>query len=225
VIRFNQEDNVKRKLFLLTAIILSLSLFLSACGQKDIGEAKAKEIGLAYINKIFDVNETEATVQRYVEECLPENDGAVVTGDANIGTRVLYDILVANNDSQPLYEAWVVGSSGVPVSVQQGEINIVLTDAQKKKANALFNEERNWGEKHEAAIAELKAACIKLVEEKFMVDSPVIVAAPTGEYQHVATTTTFFDSFYVVLRDGTIYKIRMQWPSMQVLGFSVEHSS
>jgi len=216
---------MKRNHFLLTAIILSLSLFLTACGQKDIGEVKAKEIGLAYINKIFDVNETEAIVQRYVVECLPENDGAVVTGDPNIGTRVLYDILVANNDSQPLYEAWVVGASGVPVSVQQGEINIILTDAQKKKANALFNEERNWGEKHEAALTELKEASIQWVREKIRPKSSVLLTSPTGDYQHTSTTTTFIDSFYVVLRDGTIYKIRMQWPSMQVLGFSVEHSS
>jgi len=216
---------MKRKLFLLTAIILSLSLFLTACGQKDIGEAKAKEIGLNYINQIFDVNETEAMVQRYVEECIPENDGAVVTGDPNIGTRVLYNIVVANNDSQPLYETWVLGSTGMPVSVRQGEINIILTDSQKKKANTLFSEERNWGEKHEEALEELKEASIQWVQEKICPASSVLLASPTGDYQYINTTTTFIDSFYVVLRDGTIYKIRMQWPSLQVLGFSVEHSS
>jgi len=216
---------MKRKLFLVTTIILSLSLFLSACGQKDIGEAKAKEIGLNYINQIFDVNETEAMVQRYVEECIPENDGAVVTGDPNIGTRVLYNIVVANNDSQPLFETWVLGSTGMPVSVRQGEINIILTDEQKKKANTLFSEERNWGEKHEAALVELKEASIQWVQEKICPNSSVLLASPTGDYQHTNTTTTFIDSFYVVLRDGTIYKIGMQWPSMQVLGFSVEHSS
>ena len=216
---------MKRKLFLVTTIILSLSLFLSACGQKDIGEAKAKEIGLNYINQIFDVNETEAMVQRYVEECIPENDGAVVTGDPNIGTRVLYNIVVANNDSQPLYETWVLGSTGMPVSVRQGEINVILTDAQKKKANTLFSEERNWGEKHEAALVELKEASIQWVQEKICPNSSVLLASPTGDYQHTNMTTTFIDSFYVVLRDGTIYKIGLQWPSLQVLGFSVEHSS
>lgn len=54
---------MKRKLFLLIAILLSLSLFLTACSPRLISDATAKEIGLAYINKIFDVNETEATVE------------------------------------------------------------------------------------------------------------------------------------------------------------------
>lgn len=216
---------MKKRVIATLICINCLFLVLSACGQKDIGEAKAKEIGLRYINQIFDANETEAMVQRYVEECIPENDGAVVTGDPNIGTRVLYNIVVADNDSQPLYETWVLGSTGMPVSVRQGEINIILTDAQKKKANTLFSEERNWGEKHAAALAELKEASIQWVQEKISPNSSVLLASPTGEYQHTNTTTTFIDSFYVVLRDGTIYKIRMQWPSLQVLGFSVEHSS
>jgi len=216
---------MKRKIFLLSAIILSLSLFLSACGQKDIGEAKAKEIGLEYINKIFGVNETEATVYRYMEECLPENDGAVVTGDPNIGTRVVYIVRVAKSESMWQYEAGVVASSGVPYFAQQNEVNIIMTDEQKEKANTLFANERNWGEKHEAALAELKEASIQFVRDQFSPKSAILVSASTGEYQSSTMTTTFKDSFYVVLRDGTIYLVRMQWPSMQVLGFSVEHSS
>ena len=59
---------MKRKIFLLLAMILSLSLLLTACATKNsdveivIGEEKAKEAGLALINHVFDVKETEATV-------------------------------------------------------------------------------------------------------------------------------------------------------------------
>ena len=41
---------MKRKLFLLTAILLSLSLFLTACKQGEIDEAKAKE----YLQELTD---------------------------------------------------------------------------------------------------------------------------------------------------------------------------
>ena len=216
---------MKRKTTLLIAGILSLSLFLTACGQKDIGEAKAKEIGLAYINHIFDAHETEASVQRYVDECSADDDGAVVTGDPTIGTRVVYHVRVAKSKTQPLYEAWVVGSSGKPYIAMQSEINIVLTDEQKDRANTLFSTETTWGEQHEVALAELKEASIQWVREKMKSDSSVLLAAATGDFQHLTLTTTFADSFYVVFRDGTIYKITMQWPSMQVLGISVEHES
>ncbi|NLI54480.1 MAG: hypothetical protein GX417_09185 [Clostridiales bacterium] len=218
---------MKRKLVLLTAIILTVSLALTACGQKDIGEAKAKEIGLAYINNVFDTNQTEATVQRYVEECLPEDDGALVTGDPSIGTRVVYYVRVAKSETQPLYEAGVVGSSGNPYYAIQGEINLVLTDEQKAKANTLFAEEKTWGEKHDAALTELKEAGIQWMREKIKSNASVLLAASTGDYPHenMNITTTFVDSFYVVFRDGTIYRIRMQWPSMQILGISVEHES
>ena len=54
---------MKRKLYLLTAIVLVFSLFLTAGKQADIGEAKAKALGLTYINTLFGVHETEATVE------------------------------------------------------------------------------------------------------------------------------------------------------------------
>ncbi len=216
---------MKRKLLLLTAIILSLSLLLTACGQKDISEAKAKEIGLAYINQIFDVNETEATVYQYMEECLPENDGAVVTGDPNIGTRIVYTVRVAKRESLWQYQAGVIASSGMPYFAQRNEINLVMTDEQKEMANNLFTEERNWGEKHEAALAELKEESKQFVRETYNPKSDILLSASMGDYRSGTLTTTFIESFYVVLRDGTIYFVRMQWPSMQVLSIAVEHSS
>ena len=47
---------MKRKIFLLTAIILTFSMIFTACGQTDIGEAKAKQIALDNINKVFQTN-------------------------------------------------------------------------------------------------------------------------------------------------------------------------
>ena len=72
---------MKRKLFLLTAILLSLSLFLTACGQTKndvvlaVGEEKGKAAGLALINQAFDTSETEASVEYQTRVATAYRDG------------------------------------------------------------------------------------------------------------------------------------------------------
>lgn len=208
---------MKRKIAIILTFGLLMALFLSGCGQKDIGEAKAKEIGLAYINKVFGANETEATVFSDLEECLPYQPGAVVTGDPTIGTRVVYHLRVAKVGSMLEYTALVNGSTGKPYYAWRSERDIVLSDEQKAEANALFAEEKNWGEKHEAAIEELKNASICWVQENLMADYPVILAAETGNCTMNPVTTTFTNSYGVVMQNGSVYQLLMHWPSMQVL--------
>jgi hypothetical protein len=53
---------VKRKIAILGVFILCASLFLTGGKPKLISEDEAKKTGLAFINKVFDVNETEAVV-------------------------------------------------------------------------------------------------------------------------------------------------------------------
>ncbi len=214
---------MKRKRYLQVAAFFALAVLLCACGRQDIGEAKAKQIGLDYINQTFGVNETEATVWRNVEECLPDQEGALVTGDPDVATRVVYYIRVARNETQPLYEAYIIGSTGKPFYISQGEINIVLTDAQKEQANELFAQERSWGERHRTAATELKAAGVQWITEHIAPQTPVVLAtrAEDGIAADNPVTVTFTDSNYIVLKDGTVYQLRMQWPSMQVLSLFV----
>ena len=151
---------MKRKIFLLTAIILSLSLLLTACGQKDIGEAKAKEIGLAYINQYFNANETEATVYRELLECYPEDTAAFSTnGDSEFYYRWIYRIQVPLAASLMKYEVYLLASTGGLMSANQHEMNIILSDEQKERANRLYMDEPRWGEKHVEAMSELYQAC------------------------------------------------------------------
>lgn len=213
---------MKRRIVFEVALISCIALFISACAPKDIGEAKAKEIGLAYINQVFGANETEATVTKEQVECFSYQDGAIVSdGDASIATRRIYRVRVAKSESIARYEALVNGTTGTPYQARQNEMNIVLTDEQKEKANALYTEERSWGVKHTAAQEEMKDACVKWVKQNQKEDSPLLLSAETGEYSHTTITTTFVDSFYVVMRNGVIYQITMQWPSMQVLSIAL----
>ena len=81
---------MKRKRFLLTPIILVIFLAMTACGQKDIGEAKAKETGLALINLAFDVNETEAVVKMEERPGLSYINGIQATFGGRRANQVLY---------------------------------------------------------------------------------------------------------------------------------------
>jgi len=77
---------MKRKIFLLTAIVLTVSLAMTACTQGSVSEAKAKELALDNINKVFQTNQTEATVRREQMGCLPDQVGAMAT-NGNAGER------------------------------------------------------------------------------------------------------------------------------------------
>ena len=211
---------MKRKIAFILTFGLLIVLSLSGCGQKDIGEAKAKEIGLAYINRIFGANETEATVSRDTVECLPYQAGAVVTGDPTTGTRVVYYLRAAKVESMPEYEVLINGNAGEILYAWRSELGIILTDEQKAEANALFAEENNWGEKHASALEQMRQASILWVLRNLKGDYPVLFGAENNDYYKRPVTTTFLNSYYVVMQDGTVYEILMQWPSMQVLSVS-----
>lgn len=208
---------MKRKIAIVLAIVSLMMVLLSGCGQKDIGEAKAKEIGLAYINKVFDANETEATISRDTVECLPYQAGAVVTGDPITGTRVVYYLRAAKVESMPEYEVLINGNAGEILYAWRSELGIILTEEQKAEANTLFAEEKKWGEKHASALEQMRQASILWVLKNLKGDYPVLFGAENNDYYKRPVTTTFQNSYYVVMQDGIVYEILMQWPSMQVL--------
>jgi hypothetical protein len=218
---------VKQKQAYFIACTLAFSLLLTACGQKDIGAEKAEKLALGYIDQYFRHEETSAEVRRYLEDHYFFRDGMTIYDRDESKKQVNYLVSIEQNETRMLYSVWLSGSTGQLITAQQSEINIILTQEQKQKANELYAQERTWGEKHEAALAELKDACIEWVQLKLMKDDPVLFAAPTGDYAHeeMPISTTFVDRFYVVMYNGTIYDIQMQWPSMSVLAITVVNES
>lgn len=214
-----------RKLRVLLCL-LSAALLLTACAPKDMGEEGTKKAGLAFVNRVFDVNETEATLLTDYEDGYYYENGARIvaeatSGDGSMPRRVVCIITVGEVESNPRYQALVNGSTGAPYYAWQSEQNIVMTAEQTQKANALYAGEKTWGEKHADAFAELKDACIHWVEENLMDDYPVLLASEDGAYDKGPITTRLKNRYYVVMLDGSIYQIEMQWPSMQVLSLSV----
>ena len=119
--------------------ILLILLFLSGCTPRMIGEAKAKEAGLAFINKVFDVNETEATVEysEYAVDSQSQDQEAEQKRDAPV-VRGYYVTVMKENTDEVLYYAQVDAISGFAYSAQRfvGTLS-PLTAEQIKQAEEL----------------------------------------------------------------------------------------
>ena len=217
---------MKRRIAFVLVIVSLMALLFSGCKQREGSDDLPIMYGLDDINKIFHVNETEATVQTVYEDVYYYENGVrtqakATNGDGTNIQDEFYLVTVGDPDSEPRYQAKIRSDWFSLNYVWQSEQNIVMTAEQTEKANALYAAEKTWGEKHDAAFAELKDACVHWVEENLMDDDPVLVAAEDTSYDKGPITPTLKNRYYVVMLDGTIYQIEMQWPSMQVLSLQV----
>ena len=216
---------MKRKIFLLTAIILTFSMMLTACGQTEIGEAKAKQIALDNINKMFQTNQTEATVTHEQNGCNPDQVGAMATtGNAEDTTRWYYMVSVPLSDATSKYEAYVVASTGEVISLSQHDANIILTKDQEEQALQLYQDEKTWGEKHLDALSSLTDGCRDWAIKNLNDSHAIVLEANRGHYPEGPISTTFTNNYYVITNDAKVYFITMQWPSMQVLNIDLVNS-
>ncbi|HWQ97803.1 MAG TPA: hypothetical protein VN538_06925 [Clostridia bacterium] len=127
----------------LTAILLAAVscayLVLSGCAPRLIGEAKAKEAGLAFINMVFDVSETEAVVLygEYSVDVQPQAQSAELKRDVPDMRYYTVTVMKEHTD-EVLYDAQVDAISGFVYSAQRFAGTIPpLTDEQIKQAEEL----------------------------------------------------------------------------------------
>jgi len=214
---------MKRKIFLLTAIILTVSLALTACTQGSVSEAKAKELALDNINKVFQTNQTEAYVSREQMGCLPDQVGAMATnGNAGETARWLYIVSVPSRDDEK-YTAYVVETTGEVIFLSQSENNITLTDEQQKQAETLLASESSFGREHEKEVAKLKEACKEWSIANLNDSHPILLDTLRGRLPNQPAHEKFTADFYIITNDARVYCITMYWPSMQVLDIDVEN--
>lgn len=215
---------MKRKLFLFLAIILSLSLPLTACAQESVDEAKAKQLALDNINKIFQTNQTEATVSREQMGCLPDQDGAFATnGNAGETARWYYIVSVPSLEEEK-YTAYVVESTGEVIFLSQSESNITLTDEQQKQAQELLAAEADYGREHQKTFTLMKEACQQWAIANLGDAHPILLDALRGRMPDQPARETYSADYYVVTNDARVYCVTMQWPSLQVLNIDVENA-
>lgn len=217
---------MRRKIAIVLVIVSLMVLLFSGCKQRESSDNLTIMYGLEDINKIFHVNETDATAQTVYQDVYNYENGVrtlakATNGDGTNIQDAFYLVTVGDPDSEPRYQAKIRSDWFSLYYVWQSEQNIVMSAEQTEKANALYAAEKTWGVKHDAAFAELKDACVHWVEENLMEDDPVLLASEDNEYDKGPITTALKNRYYVVMLDGTIYQIEMQWPAMQVLSLTV----
>jgi len=212
-----------RKLLLLTAIILSLSLFLTGCGQKDIGEAKAKEIGLAFINQVFDVNETEATVEYQEHAGETYEDGSAIQYGSEEPNKV-YIIQVNKDESgNAVYYAGVNAETGVAYHASIRPSSIALIKEQQKKADIFGSYENIDSDTLEAIQQDSISVAIDMIKSRLDHDVPIFRIYPDTILTDKMEYPKVFLEYIAIMENDSIYSITLCWPSMDLVTVNIRN--
>lgn len=208
---------MKRKLLLLTAIFLSFSIVICACSPRLVSEAKAKEIGLGYINQIFDVNETEATVT------LVEGPGlSYINGvHAQLGDEdpiQFYCVYAGPSvDGNSAYYAEVNAQTGVAYRAERNLGTISLSEEQQKQVKTLGYFNYDNSEPYLAIQKDLAANVWDFIQPHLEKDVPVYSVYPDMIDSECEGSPKILFTYIVVMDNNTIYTISLCWPSMDII--------
>ena len=200
-------------------LILCVSLFLTGGKPKIVSEDAAKAAGLAFINHVFDANETEAVVTYQEQAGATFLDGNYqVTGKEQ---PVLIYIVAAGKqqDGQYPYVAQVNAETGVAYAAERRYSFVPKMTADQR---AIWDKARGNGDAnsfdYESMDVDFPQFARKWIPEKFELKAGILGCVDGGGSfdQNGASTT-----FYVVIRDGTIYHVTVAWPQLTVLGITV----
>ena len=203
----------------LTAILLAAVscafLVLSGCAPRLVSEAKAKEAGLAFINHVFDVNETEAVVtyQELAGATFVEGDYQVTGKEQPIAIYVVAAGKQADGDY--LYYAHVNAETGVAYAAFRNTVfALALTPAEQKT----LDEARKIGNDRNSVYNEILSDCEHAAQEwiavKFDLQAGILGFLEGGGALERAGANA---NFYIVIRDGTIYHVTFAWPQLTVI--------
>ncbi len=210
---------MKRRLIAALTVCMLVSLFLSAGKPKLIGETEAKKTGLTFINQVFDVNETEAIVTYGTHAAVSYVDGEYVEKGDELPV-FFYSVSVSENQyGDPLYQAMVNAETGVAYSARRSYSLVPEMTAEQR---ALLHEANGKGDVTVFDYASMDIDCKDFAREwiaqKFDLEAQILGFVDCGT---LVDDNGAYDSFYVVIRDGTIYYLDMAWPQMTVLEFGI----
>ena len=210
---------MKRKITSLLVLVACISLFLSGCSPRLVGEAQAKEAGLAFINKVFDVNETEAVLTLVSHTGVSYIDGEYkATGKEH--PVLVYMISISNQKTgESLYRAEVNAETGVAYSASRSSSLLPIMTSEQHQ---LFQDALPNGDFSKFDFTKMDMDCKDFARdwiiEKFDLNAKILGITDCGS---IAQNDEAQDSFYVVLRDGTIYYVNIAWPELMVMDVAV----
>ncbi len=130
---------MKRSLTILLLCALLAGFLFFGCSPHIISEEQAKVAGLAFINKVFDVNETEALVDygEYSVDALPQDQSAKQKRNVPV-MRFYYVTVMKEHTDNAMYYAQVDAINGFVYYAQRFNQTLTpLTDEQIKQAEEL----------------------------------------------------------------------------------------
>ncbi|MDD4312634.1 MAG: hypothetical protein PHW41_09155 [Eubacteriales bacterium] len=210
---------MKRKVVLLGVFILCASLLLTGGKPKLIGEDEAKKAGLAFINQVFDGNETDATVELETHAGVRYIDGEyVATGEEQPVSTYVVSILEQKTGGY-LYRAEVNAETGVAYYASRSSslVPIMTPEQHQQFQNALPN--GDWSKFDYLKLdKESKDFARDWITEKFDLDAKILGSTDGGS---IVDNDGVQNSFYVVIRDGTIYYVNVAWPQLMVMDVAI----
>ena len=198
----------------LLALVICAAFFLSGGKPKLVGEAKAKEAGLAFINNVFDMKETEATVTLQTQAGATYTNGDYQqTGDEQ---PIYYYVVATPKDANGLsdYTALVNAETGIAYSAEQSYSHVPkMTAAQREKWSKAYAN----GDSLKIDYMSMDVDCMDFAREwipqTFDLNARILGFVDSGSSFDQDGAGT---NFYVVIRDGTIYHITLAWPQLTV---------
>ena len=205
------------------ACILAIAalFFASAFGAKPklVSEDEAKKAGLAFINRVFDVNETVATVKLVTQAGTTYVDGEYkITGDEQ---PVSYYVVSASEIEDGLYRyyASVNAETGVAYSAERD--NSLVPEMTAKQQSA-WKEVYGNGDVDSFDFTRVYMDCTDFahewIPEKFDMKAKFLGFVDSGS---AYDKNGINENFYVVIRDGTIYHVTIAWPQLTVVEVTV----
>ena len=218
---------MQKKLIFLLVIILSLSLLLSACGQKQddsvkiVSEDEAKRTGLALINLAFGVEETEALAQ-YQEQPgeMDTSDGVLHYGE--LASKRVYQLMVASKEAgKDSYYAKVDAVLGIAFGAERNPSGIVLTAEQLKQTESLGTLESYDPNTLLPAQQDAERLVYEHMETLLGKKDSVLRVFP----DMIETDSVDFPKvrleYFVLTESGKIYNITLCWPTMELIAVDI----
>ena len=214
---------MRQRIAITLVVSLFLTVLLSACSPKIVSEAEAKEAGLALINRVFTVNETEAEVAYHEYAGISYVNGASVQYGDEEPDRVYEISIPQDDDENPLYYAAVNAKTGIAYRAERNEsfLSPITTDQQKQVEELLSIDIAS--DTYLKMLNESNASSIVAdwVAEKLHPDIGVMSVLDNGFISDNVITPRVRMEYTVIFLDGAVYQASIYWPTMDILQVSI----
>jgi len=217
---------MKKRVIAIFICINYLFLVLSACAPRLVGEAKAKEAGLAMIQQAYEVDLTNALVTVAYQE------GAGVTYED--GQRIQYGTeepmrfynIRVNPDEEnenPEYYAEVNAVTGVAYRADKNISKIVLTEEEQKLANKLGTLDEFNPDTFNNIQEDAMSVVVDLLQARLERDVPVfrmysdMIESDSVDFPKVRL------GYIVLMENDMVYDLTLLWPSMDLIAVNIRN--